>query len=188
MRLALSILTACGFAFLTACGGSGFSGSSDSTTPGVVVLSPSSGQAGDFFITPGGTSPLAVSAIAYAGSGQFNNVVPNVTYTWAARFVNPLTDPTSVATYSTGSAPNGFKSCPALPASTPAVPILQQGGGGTASTVYSGFTVLGTTATANEVFVGPVPGVTPPYCLVIVATSIPGNVVGSATAVVSFSP
>jgi hypothetical protein len=187
MRLALSILAACGFAFLTACG-SGFSGSTNSTTPSIVVLSPNAGMADDFFITPGGTAPLSVAAISYTGSGAFNTVVPDVTYTWAARFVNPLTDPMSVATYLTGAAPNAFKSCPAKPESTPPVPILVQYGSGTPSSLYPSYTVLPSAATAIQVFVGPVPGVAAPYCLVVQATSVPGGVVGTATAIVSFSP
>jgi hypothetical protein len=187
MRLALSMLTACGFAFLTACG-SGFSGSTTSTTPGVVVLEPGAGQADDFFVAPSGTAPLAISAIAYSGSGQLATIVPDVSYTWAARFVNPATDPVSVATYSTGSAPNGFHACPAMPAVTPPVPILMQSNPSTNTTAYPGYALLPATSTANEVFLGAVPGVTPPYCLVILATSVPGNVIGSATAIVSYTP
>jgi hypothetical protein len=189
MRLALSVLAACGLACLTACG-SGFSGGSNSSAPDTVLLMPASGQTNDFFVTPGGTAPLAISAIAYKGSGALDDVVPDVTYTWAARFVNPLTDPTSVSTYPvSGSAPSSFKTCPAMPSITPPVPILVPGTTGTLSTFYTGYTELAANKTANEVFIGPVPGETASaYCLVVQATSVPGGVVGTATVVVSASP
>ena len=121
MRFAPPLLAAFGLAFLPACG-SGFGGSSASQNPSVVVLSTTSGQANDFAVAPGGTSPLGVAAIAYTGSGALDEIVPGVTYTWAARYVNPLTDPPSVATYTAGPDPNGFKTCPPVPTITPPVP------------------------------------------------------------------
>jgi hypothetical protein len=147
-----------------------------------------SGQVNDFEVAPGGYSPLLISAVAYYGGTNNPNIVPNATFTWAGRFVNPLTDPTSISTYKVGPAPSGFKSCPAKPAVTPAVPILQQGGSGVASTLYPGFTIMTAAQTATEVFVGPVPGVTAPYCLLIQATSVPSGVIGAHTVIVSQSP
>jgi len=187
MRLALSLFAACASTALSACG-SGFAGGSVSQTPSVVTLSTTSGQTDDFEVIPGGTSPLEIAALAYAGSGPFDTVVPDVTYTWAARYVNPLTDPPSVATYTVGPSPSSFKTCPAVPAITPPVPILVASGTGTASSAYPTFRSLAATGTANDVFVGAVPGVPAPYCLVVQATSIPGSVIGSATVIVSASP
>jgi hypothetical protein len=63
-----------------------------------------------------------------------------------------------------------------------------QGGSGTPSSLYSGFTVLPAGTATTQVFIGPVPGVPAPYCLVVQATSIPGGVIGTATAIVSTSP
>jgi hypothetical protein len=187
MRFAPPLLAAFGLAFLPACG-SGFGGSSASQNPSVVVLSTTSGQANDFAVAPGGTSPLGVAAIAYTGSGALDEIVPGVTYTWAARYVNPLTDPPSVATYTAGPDPNGFKTCPPVPTITPPVPILVQFGTGAPSTAYAGYRVLGANVTANHVFIGSVPAVPAPYCLAIVATSVPGNVAGAHTVIVSAGP
>jgi hypothetical protein len=181
LALALAFLPGCG-------GGSGFGGSSPSQNPSAVVLSTISGQVSDFAVTPGGTSPLAVAATAYTGSGALDEIVPGVTYTWAARFVNPSTDPPSIATYTVGADPNGFKPCPPEPTIRPAVPILVQSGGGAASTEYPGYRVLGSHVSATQVFIGSVPGVPAPYCLVIVATSVPGSVAGAHTIIVSASP
>jgi hypothetical protein len=189
-RLALSILTACGLAFVTACsGGSGFSGSSSSDVPtGVVLYAGEVGQTVGFEVVPAGTSPLLVSAVGYKGGAIDPNVVVDSTFTWAARYVNPLTDPPSVATYTVGTAPSSFKSCPAVPAITPAVPILQYGGSGTESTLYPGFTIMPASQSATQVYLGSVPGVTAPYCLVIQATSVNGGVIGAHTVIVSQSP
>jgi len=188
-RLALPTF-ACGIVLLTACGGgSGFSGSTASDAPQVVVLSAgTNGQAQDFEIAPGGTAPLAVAATAYTGTGITPNVVVDATFTWAARYVNPLTDPPSVATYTVGSAPNAFKTCPPIPKTLPPVPILQQFGTGAAATGYPGYTLMPATATANQVFLGAVPGVPAPYCLEIVATAVKNGTVGAHTVIVSQSP
>jgi hypothetical protein len=183
------MLTACGLAaVLTGCG-SGFAGGTVTTDPTVVVLTQGpSAQTNDFFVAPGGISPLGVSAIAYSGSGVTPNIIPDATFTWAARYVNPLTDPPSIATYTVGPTPNGFKTCPAVPTFTPPVPILQQHGTGVPSTLYPGYTILPATQAAVQVFIGAVPGVPAPYCLVIQATSVNGNVIGAHNVVVSSSP
>jgi hypothetical protein len=176
---------------MTGCGGGGsaFSGPTSADIPAVVVLDAGvGGQVQAFEVDPGGTAPLAVSAVAYSGGQLFNNIIPGETFTWAARYVNPLTDPASVATYTVGAAPNGFKSCPAVPKTTPPVPILQQFGGGTAAAGYPGFTDMPATASAANVFIGAVPGVAAPYCLVIQATSVHGHVIGAHTVIVSHSP
>jgi hypothetical protein len=188
-RLALSMLTACGLALLTACGGSGFSSSTVSTTPTAVVLyAGAAGQTNAFEVVPAGSSPLLVAALAYNGGAITPNIIPDATFTWAGRFVNPLTDPPSVATYTVGPSPSSFKSCPAVPAITPPVPILQQFGTGTESTLYPGFTLMTPSQAAPQVYIGSVPGVTAPYCLVIQATSVNGGVIGAHTVIVSQSP
>jgi hypothetical protein len=181
-RLALPILTICGLALLTSCsGGSGLAFGSSTTSPTVVVLyAGTNGQTNDFFLAPGGSAPLAVSAVGYTGSGVSPNYVVDATFTWAARYVNPLTDPPNVSTVTVGPAPNGFKTCPAIPASTPPVPILVQGGTGAAS-AFAGYTLLPATTAATQVFLEAVPTVAAPYCLVIDATSVNGGVVGSHT-------
>jgi hypothetical protein len=188
-RLALSMLTVCGLTFVTGCGGSGLLGSTSASTPTTVVLYAGAvGQTNAFEVAPAGTAPLLVSALAFKGGQTTPNVVIDSTFTWAARFVNPLTDPPSVATYTVGPAPSSFKTCPAIPAITPAVPILQQGGTGITSTVYPAYTLLTPTQTAPQVFIGSVPGVTAPYCLVLQATSAVGGVIGAHTIIVSNSP
>ena len=189
MRLALSMLTACGLAALLAGCGSGFAGGNVTTVPSVVVLTEGpSGNTNDFFVAPGGDAPLGVSAIAYTGGGVNPAIVPDELFTWAARYVNPLTDPPSIATYTVGPTPNGFKTCPAMPTFLPPVPILQQHGTGTPSTLYAGYTVMPANQAAVQVFIGAVPGVTAPYCLVIQATSVTGAVIGAHNVVVSSSP
>jgi hypothetical protein len=188
-RLALPILTICGLALLTSCsGGSGLAFGTSTTSPTVVVLyAGSNGQTNDFEIAPTGVAPLAVAAVGYTGSGVSPNYVVDATFTWAARYVNPLTDPQNVATYTVGPAPGTFKTCPAVPTFQPPVPILIQGGTGAASS-FAGYTVLPATTATSQVFLEAVPGVTAPYCLVVDATSVNGHVVGSHTVIVSNSP
>jgi hypothetical protein len=187
-RLALPILTICGLALLTSCsGGSGLAFGTSTTSPTAVVLyAGTNGQTNDFEIAPGGVAPLSVSAVGYTGSGVSPNYVVDATFTWSARFVKP-SDPPNIATYQVGPGPNGFKSCPATPASTPAVPVLAQGGTGAAS-AYAGYTVLPATTATTQVFLGAVPGVAAPYCLVINATSVNGGISGGHTVIVSQSP
>lgn len=191
-RLALSVLTACGLAILSACsGGTGLTTGSGSTTPTQLVFSNGQAQVNDFFVAPSSGSAVSVTAIAEVGSGPTTAVLPNTTFTWAARFVNPATDPPAVYMYNTGYNPNGnpagdngggqTKSC-AAPASTPAVPILYAAPGSVLPSV------LPSGQSTQQVFVAPVAGVAAPYCLVLQATASPGNVIGSVTVVVSNSP
>jgi hypothetical protein len=184
------MLTACGLALLTGCGGagSGFGADPASEVPTAVVLDAGvGGQVQAFEVDPGGTAPLEVTAVGYKGGQLFNNIIPDEMFVWAARFVNPATDPPSIATYTVGAAPNGFKTCPAVPKTTPFVPILQQFGGGTPS-AYPGYTLLPTAQSAATVFLGAVPGIAAPYCLLIQATSVNGSVIGAHTVIVSHSP
>ena len=195
-RLALSVFTACGLALLTACGsggGYGFSTSGNSTgsVDQVILSAAKNGQANDFFVAPGGTAPLQVDAIGQKGSGPFAVVVPDATFTWSARFINPATDG-ALAIYQVGPAPATPKVCGA-PSSTPAVPILQQSLTSIAPP-YPGFAPLPNTQAARTVYVGAVPGVTPAtpnnptYCLVLNATHVSGGEIGSHVIVVSNSP
>jgi hypothetical protein len=186
-RLAVSMLTACGLAILSACsGGTGFSTSGGTVVPTSISFSNGSGMVNDFFVAPTYTDPttpsqaLSVTAVASKGSGVFTEVDPGVTYTWAARFVN-ASDPPSVSEYLVGPTPSGYKSC-AIATTTPAVPIYYQPGG------QAMLTPLPTATTAQQVYIAPVAGVAAPYCLVLQATSHPGGVIGAITVVVSNSP
>jgi hypothetical protein len=183
-----------GFGLLTGCGaGSGFSsGSSNGSITGVAFTN-GSGQADNFFVTPGGLAPLQVNAVGFNGSGPTPQYVPGVTFTWGARYVDPTLDPPSVADYavgsSSGSQPTSFKVCPAKPAVLLAIPILVSGGGGTASTEYPGYSVLGANQPASSVYVGTVPDQTAKaYCIRLEATPTTGGSNGGVTVVVSSNP
>jgi len=193
-RLALSVVTACGLALLTACGSSGgygFSTGNDKASVDQVILSAAfNSQASDFFVTPGGTRPLQVDAIGQKGSGPFALVVPNTSFTWAARFVNPATEPL-LAQYQVGPAPLTPRTC-GTPSQTPSVPILQQSQSSLVGP-YPGYVQLLPGQAASTVFIGSVPGVTPvspgtSYCLVLVATNVGDGKIGSHVIVVSASP
>ena len=135
-RLALSVLTACGLAILSACsGGTGLETGSgtDASVPTSIAFFGDSGQLNDFFVAPTYTSPvsasqaLAVTAVANKGAGPTAIVVPNATFTWGARFATAA-DPPGVNTYLFGPTPNGYKTCGFLAAGapTPAIPIYVQ--------------------------------------------------------------
>ncbi len=189
-RLALSVVTACGLALLTACGSSGgygFSSSNGSNTVDSIAFSNGSAQANDFFVTPGGSAPLMIAALGYKGTGQAALVVPDAFFTWAGRFVNTATDNATVASYGVG--PTGTtKPCPKFTGPTPAVPILLQN---PASAVpgYPGYSALPAGQASKEVFVGAVfnagVAIPPPYCLVIDAKPVGGGNVGSVTVIVT---
>lgn len=191
-RLALSAFAACGLGLLTACGSSGgygFSGTSGNNSIDYVVFTGNSAQTNDFFVTPGGTAPLQINAVGQKGTGPAAVNVPDAAFTWAGRFVNPATDPPSVASYTVGPSPSAAKPCPTQRAGTggtPAVPIYQQtpSNVGPQATVQ-GFSVLPAGQPARTVYVAAVPGVTPPYCLVIVATHVGDGVVGTKTVLVT---
>jgi hypothetical protein len=127
-RLALSLMASCGLAMLAACsGGTGFSGSGNSTNPSIdgIYFTNGSGQVNDFFLAAAPNAPLAIYAVAYKGSGATNNVVPGVTYTWNANYA-----PTTQQYYK-GTSPNGATNCAAAPSgAAPVASILQQGPGG----------------------------------------------------------
>ncbi|GAC1620653.1 MAG: hypothetical protein NVS4B5_12520 [Vulcanimicrobiaceae bacterium] len=195
-RLALTVVAACGLASLAACGSSGGYGFSSGTGVApidTIVFSNGSAQANNFFVTglgPGGvgTAPLQLSALGQRGTGPAAVVVPDQVFTWAGRFVAASDTPTT-ASYQVG-ATGVRKPCPPLPASgtpvggTPTVPIYQQD---TTSRVppYLSYAPLPATQAAATVFVGAVPLVTPPYCLVIVATHPGDNVAGTQTVLVT---
>ena len=198
-RLALSVFTACGLALLTACGSSGgygFGTTSGNSSIDNVVFTNGSAQTNDFFVTFGGQAPLEINAIGQKGSGPFATIVPDSSFTWSGRFVDPATDPASVASYTIGSVPNASKPCPKVPATTPAVTIFQQNPANLSVPPYAGYSPLPSGQPASTVFVGtvgtftattppvfvPVP---PPYCLVIVAKHVGDGVIGSKTVLVT---
>jgi hypothetical protein len=192
-RLALSALTLSGFGLLAGCGGSGFSSGSSSSSITGVAFTNGSGQADDFFVTPGGLAPLQVNAVGYNGSGPSPQYVPGGTFTWGARYVDPTLDPPSVAQYavgsSSGSQPSSFKTCPAKPAILPAIPILVFGGSGTPSKLYPGYNELGANQPASTVYVGSVPGQSAKsYCLRLEASPTTGGTGGGVTVIVATNP
>jgi hypothetical protein len=185
-RLAFSGSAACGLALLTACsGGTGFGNNGSSLS--AIVFSSGSGQVNDFFVVPGGTAPVRISAIGVKGTPG-SDYVYGQTFAWTARFVNPTTDPASIATYVTGTAPSTFKTCAAPPTVQPPVPILVQGPLSDVTSGFSGYAPLAPTATAATVYAAAVPGVAAPYCLVLTAVHPGDGTTGTVTVVVSQSP
>lgn len=195
-RLALNALTACTLAFLSACsGGTGF-GNTGSTIKSI-VFSNGSGQVNNFFVAPGGNAPVAISAIGVQGSSTLDSstIVFGQTFTWRARLINPLVDPASIATYTTGVSPSTFKTCGqpsatvlAAEATTPPTIVLTPAAGSVNTNGYAGYAALPATQLASTVYVGAVPGVPAPYCLLVTATHPSDGVVGTVTVVVSSSP
>ena len=187
-RLALSVLTACGLALFTACGstgGYGFASTSGNSSIDNIVFTNGSAQTNDFFVTAGGTSPLQINAVGQKGSGPFAIIVPDAAFTWAGRFVN-TSDSFATASYVTGPAPNAAKACPdptKVLGGTPPVPILQQDQNNPLAVPL--FVPLAAGQPARTVYIGAVKGVTPPYCLVIVATHVGDGVLGSKTVLVT---
>jgi len=187
-RLALSVFAACGFVALVACGGTGLGGS---TTANVVEFTGSSGQSNQFFVSPTSATPLEINAVATDGGALLST---GQSFTWAARFINPKTDPASIASYLTGSPsanqPTASKPCPSEPTTTPAIPILLQTPGATSITQYPGYAALGTAQTSPTVFIGAVPGIAAAtsYCLLVIANDISSGARGSVTVFVGNSP
>lgn len=198
-RLALSVFTACGLALLTACGSSGgygfsTSGNSTGSVDQVILSAGKNGQTNDFFVAPGGTAPLQIDAIGQKGSGPAALIVPDTTFTWAARYVT-ASDPASLTQYQVGPAPASPKSC-GIPSGTPAVTVYQ-------SVIQNGLphTIpLPPSQSARTVFIVPDPTVTfvakdksgaalpSNYCLVVQATHTGDGVIGAHVVVVSNSP
>ena len=189
-RLALSVITACGFALLTACGstgGYGFSTSNGNGSIDSIVFTNGSAQSNDFFVTPNGTAPLQINAVGQKGSGSFAIIVADTAFTWAGRFVN-ANDTFATASYLTGPAPGAAKPCPNpknVLGGTPPVPILQATIDPNNTTGLPGYSLLPAGQPARTVYIGAVPGATPPYCLVIVATHPSDGVLGSKTVLVT---
>jgi len=187
-RLALSVLAAFGLTSLVACG-TGFTGGTSTESAAVVEFMNGSGQLNTFSVSPTGSVPLEVNGLATSAAGD---IIPSQTFTWAARFVNPLTDPLSIASYPTGNPPNqptSFKLCPSIPTTTPAIPILQQGGSGTPAAQYPGFTDLESTQAQPTIFIGAVPGVSAAsYCILLQATDVANGRIGSVTVFIGNSP
>ena len=179
-RLFLSVLVAGSFAFLAACsgqGGYGFSsGGTNNSNVDRINFSNGSGALVGVMILAPGTGTLQLNATGVKGSQSV--VVPDALFTWSAA-VAPNT-----AVYQTNQ--NGVtKACP-TPSGTPAVPIFVgnvltstgQGGATARNIPYDG-------RATNTIFVGsPALGVTPPYCIQVVATSS-NNVQGGVVVFVS---
>ncbi len=191
-RLALSVFTACGLGLLTACGsggGYGFSssGNANGSIDQIVFSAAKNAQTNDFIVAPGGTAPLEVDALGEKGSGPFAVVVPDATFTWAARFVDPAVDSFRVASYLVAAAPGPARPCPKKPSTTPAIPILQQSLPG----VYT--TALTASQAARTVFIAAPPGMAAAdnaagYCIVLVAKHVGDGVIGSKTILISNNP
>jgi hypothetical protein len=187
-RLALSVFAVCGLALFTACGSSGgygFASTSGNGSIDAVVFTTDSAQTNDFFVTADGTAPLQINAVGQKGSGPFATVVADAAFTWAGRFVN-ANDSFATASYLTGPAPAAAKACPdpnKVVGGTPPVPILQQDQNNPLGVPL--FVSLPAAQAARTVYIGAVKGVTPPYCLVIVATHVGDGVLGSKTVLVT---
>ncbi|GAC1312266.1 MAG: hypothetical protein NVS2B3_16020 [Vulcanimicrobiaceae bacterium] len=200
MRRLASPLALCGLALLTACGGSGLSSGSSTDSLDQIVFSASfNGQASDFFVAPNGSNPLRVDALGQRGSGPAAIVVPDATFTWAARFVNPATDG-ALGQYQVGPAPLTPKQC-GTPSQTPPITLYQQSLSSLAGP-FPGYVALPSGQAARTVFIGGVSGVTalpypappavatssPSYCIVLQATHVGGAEIGSHVVVVSNAP
>lgn len=200
-RLALSVFTVCGLALLTACGttgGTGFSSNGGNGSIDSVLFTNNSAQTNDFFVQgTGAVAPLQITAIGQKGSGTTALQVPDATFTWAGRFVDPTTDLAANSTYTVGPAPSGSRNCPKLPAGgTPPVVILQQnppvqptpvpaGQPTPVPTVAPAYIPLPATQPSNTVFISAVAGVTPPYCLLIVASHVGDGTIGTKVVLVT---
>ncbi|GAC1302478.1 MAG: hypothetical protein NVSMB19_11790 [Vulcanimicrobiaceae bacterium] len=192
-RLALSVFTVCGLALLSACGsGGGYGFSTSDNANGsidqVVFTAGRNAQANSFIVSPTGNTPLEVDAIGQKGTGPFAVVVPDATFTWAARFVDPTKDNPPVSNYTVG--PNASsKPCPKKPSTTPAIPILQQ----TLPGVYPVSAALTPSQAARTVFIAAPAGMSAAdnatgYCIVLQATHVGDGKVGAATVLVSNNP
>jgi hypothetical protein len=184
-RLALSVLTACGLAILSACNsGSGVT-TGNSSTIDHIIFTNGSGQANDFFVAlynPGASSPPAVQVNAEGvnGSGLAPQIVPSATFTWSAAFA-PAGTP-----YQFGSTPNGSHKCGA-PVDTPFIPVYYEPQNSITPVV------LPPGQAADTVYAAGVAGLLPSgtgtsYCYYLLATQSGGSVQGSVLVVVSNSP
>lgn len=192
-RLVISVATACGLALLTACsgGGYGFStgGNANGSIDQIVFSAGTNAQADSFLVVPQTalvpTAYLEVSALGQKGSGVSAVVVPDATFTWGARFVDPATDPLSVASYQVGT--NGTKKpCPKKPSTTPAIPIYIKG-------TNLQYTALAPGQSARVVEVPGPAGMSAldnatGFCIVLNATHLGDGVQGSQTILVSNNP
>ena len=169
-RLFLSVLVAGGLAFLAACsgqGGYGFSsgGTNNSNVDRIAFSNGSGGDIGIFYLAPGAAT-IEVNASGVRGSQSV--VVPDALFTWSAAIA-----PNS-AFYQTNTVGQN-KQCP-TPSGTPAVPLFVGnvltssglGGAISAPIPYDG-------RATTTIFVGsPALGVTPPYCIQVIAKSTNG--------------
>jgi hypothetical protein len=204
-RLALSLAASCGIAVLSACSGGTGVNSSTTVSPTSIVFTNGSGGVNDFFVALNGSAPVLVTATAVHGSSTAPVVIPDVQFTWSAKYA-----PTGTP-YVTGGSPNGNSECGAPATTTGINSLLQQGPGGNPS-VYGGYSQLTEQPNSNppnyvqlapQIFVGPPlqpsgadPSVdispTPvqpataggTYCLILTATAQPSGVHGSVVVVV----
>jgi hypothetical protein len=184
-RLGLSVLTVCGFAFLSACNsGTGLVTGNNASIDSIVFTNGTS-QTNDYFVALAtgnyGEAAVQVNAQGVTGSGVDPQIVAGTTFTWAAAFAAADTP------YVSGSSPTGFKKCGA-PSTTPAIPIYYQ----PANSLVKA--VLPANQASNVVYAAAVPGVEPvspgeSYCYHLVATQAGGgSTQGSVLVVVSNSP
>jgi hypothetical protein len=77
-RLSLTLIASCGIALLSACNGGGyaFTGTNSNNTVTSVAFYNGSGQVNDFFVSPNGSSPIEINAVAQKGTGSQTQVVP----------------------------------------------------------------------------------------------------------------
>jgi hypothetical protein len=216
-RLSLTLIASCGIALLSACNGGGyaFTGTNSANTVDSVAWYNGSGQVNDFFVSPNGSSPIEINAVAQKGTGSQTQVVPDVKFTWEVGFAPVGT------TYLKSASPSGVGTCgtPANPnvafyysllyqdaATTGPVPSPSADMGvppvpGQASPQYPGYGILATQQAASTIFVGPpldptkLPAVSvigdasgsTNYCLQVDAI-YKGATVGAVIVVVSNSP
>jgi hypothetical protein len=218
-RLSLTLIASCGIALLSACNGGGyaFTGTNSNNTVTSVAFYNGSGQVNDFFVTPIGSAPIEINAVAQKGTGSQTQVVPDVKFTWNIGFAPAGT------TYLKSGSPSGSGTCgtpanpnvpffysllfqtatigPAVPSPTGEPPVGVPPVPGDGSPQYPGYSILSPEQKAATIFVGApldptkLPAVVPigdatgstNYCLAVNAI-YQGATVGAAIVVVSNSP
>ena len=217
-RLSLTLIASCGIALLSACNGGGyaFTGTNSSNIVTSVAWYNGSGQVNDFFVSPNGSSPIEINAVAQKGTGSQTQAVPDVKFTWEVGYAPAGT------TYLKSASPSGSGTCgtPANPNVSFYYSLLYQGATsgpvpspsgsplegvapvpGEASPQYPGYAILAPEQQASTIFVAApldptkLPAVVPigyegtstNYCLQVDAI-YKGATVGAVIVVVSNSP
>ena len=139
-------------------------------------------------------TPIQVTATAYTSGGTVAIIVPDTVYTWSVGYAFAPTTyqanasgtvavcPAKPATPLPGLGtlgvvtPVGSANPPANPYDVLQLPTSVSGNGGAGTGVglyssgFSSYAQVSPNAATNTIYVGPVPGATPPYCLSVVAT------------------